>query len=96
MPFAPIFERLRSGHGPRHRADPFSAACASCSDRTPIPPAFIASIPCTVVMHGMPFATAAERISYPSMRGPELPYGVLMIISTAPAMITSMMVSPPS
>ena len=66
MPLAPIFERLRS----RHRADPFSAACASCSDRTPISPAFIASIPCTaaaapctVVMHGMPFATAAERIS---------------------------------
>ena len=47
-----------------------SAACMSCSDRTPIPPPSAASMPCTaaaapctVVMHGIPRATAAERIS---------------------------------
>ena len=54
-----------------------SAACNSCSDRTSMSPRIAASIPCTaaeapctVVMHGMFIATAAERISYPSMRGP--------------------------
>ena len=42
----------------------------SCSDRTPIPSPRIASMPCTaaaapctVVMHGMPRDTAADRIS---------------------------------
>ena len=32
-----------------------------------------AAAPCTVVTHGMSAPTAAVRISYPSMRGPELP-----------------------
>ena len=54
----------------RVRAPCAAPACASCSERTPIRPAFIASMPCTaaaapctVVMHGTPAATAAERIS---------------------------------
>ncbi|SKX47527.1 Uncharacterised protein [Mycobacteroides abscessus subsp. massiliense] len=40
-------------------------------------------------MHGMFIDTAAERISYPSTRGPEFPYGVLMTIATSPALMTS-------
>ena len=56
--------------GRRHGRAFFRAACMSCSDRTPIPSPRIASMPCTtaaaactVVMHGMPRATAADRIS---------------------------------
>ena len=76
-------------------SDP-SALCSSCSDITPMSPRMPASMPCTaadapctVVTQGMFIDTAAERISYPSMRGPELPYGVLITMSTSPARIAS-------
>ena len=52
-------------------------------------PCTAAEAPCTVVTQGMFIATAAERISYPSIRGPELPYGVLITMSTSPARIAS-------
>src|SRR5690606_1088312 len=73
-----------------------SAACSFCRARTPTSPLIIASMPCTaaeapctVVTHGMPRATAALRISYPSIRGPLLPYGVLMTMSTPPSRMSS-------
>ncbi len=59
-------ETVRAGH----LSAPPSAACSSCSERTPMSPRMAASMPCTaadapctVVMHGMFIATAAERIS---------------------------------
>ena len=53
-----------------------SCSCSSCSERTPGRPGstprslHAAAMPCTVVTHGIPAATAAVRISYPSRRGP--------------------------
>jgi hypothetical protein len=47
-----------------------------------------AASPCTVVMHGMFRATAALRISYPSIRGDPpwvIPIGVLTIRFSSPS-----------
>src|SRR5690606_15424769 len=72
------------------------AACSFCSERTPMLPWIAASMPCTaaaapctVVTQGTSRDTAAVRISYPSTRGPGLPYGVLMIMSISPDLIMS-------
>jgi hypothetical protein len=47
------------------------------------------------VMHGMSAATAAVRISYPSVRVPECPYGVLITSWILPARISSTMFAAP-
>ena len=66
----PLPEAAAGRERRRHERAFLRAACMSCSDRTPIPSPRIASMPCTtaaaactVVMHGMPRATAADRIS---------------------------------
>ena len=64
-----------------HADVPRSSASTPCTQ---------AVIPCTVVTHGIPAATAAVRISYPSSRGPELPgdpHGVLNTSATSPSWI---------
>ena len=102
--------RRRRG-GARHRlrrrgggADPTLAsdACSSCSDSTGGAPsraraiARAAETPAeSVVRQGTPCATAARRISQPSVRAPE-PVGVLTTMSTSPRTIQSTTCGEPS
>src|SRR3954452_22879511 len=85
-------ERAAAHVAARSRARP---PCSSCSDSTGGAPCRAAEIaraaaspPESVVRHGIPAATAARRISQPSVRAPD-PVGVLTMRSTSPRSIQS-------
>src|SRR3954447_15144835 len=93
-------ERAAAHVAARSRARP---PCSSCSDSTGGAPPWraaeiaraAASPPESVVRHGIPAATAARRISQPSVRAPD-PVGVLTMRSTSPRSIQSTTCGEPS